>query len=169
MFGSVRPTNWQLLLALALAAVGPFQKNGRARPYLFGGALAAFLLWAVQWPAGTYGVNGQAFSMYSLVSGVASLPVSVDHIEEWRLTNNDGKHPFHLHIYHFQLAGAEGDLWDWKVGDWYDSMAFGFDGVRIRFRPDIPGRIVLHCHLLPHEDKGMMGIANAFPFNNFLL
>jgi len=150
---------------------GGFSKAGGARPWLFAAALAAGLTWAVQWPAGTYGVNGLAFSSYSLATGVATMPVSTSHIEEWRLTNNDGKHPFHLHIYHFQLVGADGDLWDWQIGDFYDSMAFGFDGVRIRFRPDIPGRIVLHCHLLAHEDKGMMGIANAVPFNsyNFLL
>ena len=32
--------------------------------------------------------------------------------------------------------------------------------VRIRFT-DFPGRTVYHCHILDHEDLGMMGVIDA--------
>jgi FtsP/CotA-like multicopper oxidase with cupredoxin domain len=28
----------------------------------------------------------------------------------------------------------------------------------MRFRPNISGEFVFHCHILSHEDKGMMGL-----------
>jgi len=35
--------------------------------------------------------------------------------------------------------------------------AGGWVRLRIRFA-DIPGRTVYHCHILDHEDLGMMGV-----------
>lgn len=33
--------------------------------------------------------------------------------------------------------------------------------VRIAVRQDLPGRRMYHCHILEHEDQGMMGISNV--------
>ena len=35
----------------------------------------------------------------------------------------------------------------------------GASGVRVRFRTDrFTGHVVVHCHLLDHEDRGMMAV-----------
>jgi suppressor of ftsI len=39
---------------------------------------------------------------------------------------------------------------------------FGEDQIQTRFR-DFPGRWVYHCHILLHEDHGMMGTVKALP------
>ena len=39
---------------------------------------------------------------------------------------------------------------------------FGEITMRTRFR-DFPGRWVYHCHILLHEDHGMMGTVKALP------
>lgn len=64
-------------------------------------------------------------------------------------------HPYHQHNFPFQLIS--GDLVDddyYKEGDWHDSV----DGNGlIRFSPSrYPGKMIVHCHVLLHEDKGMM-------------
>ncbi|MGB2933717.1 MAG: multicopper oxidase domain-containing protein, partial [Nostocoides sp.] len=49
--------------------------------------------------------------------------------------------------------------------DWRDVVivpARGQVTVRIRFA-EIAGRTVYHCHVLDHEDQGMMGIIDATP------
>jgi FtsP/CotA-like multicopper oxidase with cupredoxin domain len=33
----------------------------------------------------------------------------------------------------------------------------------MKFRPDITGRTVYHCHILPHEDNGMMSAFTILP------
>ena len=69
-------------------------------------------------------------------------------------------HPYHQHVYPFQLIDGFGvDTSDpnayYQLGDWHDSM----DGTGvIRHRPDVfDGKIMIHCHRLDHEDRGMMG------------
>ena len=34
-------------------------------------------------------------------------------------------------------------------------------GYRMRFQPNIGGELMIHCHILNHEDKGMMTITNV--------
>ena len=40
------------------------------------------------------------------------------------------------------------------------SPVFGEIVIRTRFL-DYPGRFVYHCHVLPHEDRGMMGVVEV--------
>lgn len=86
--------------------------------------------------------------------------------EEWLLVNEDVfQHPFHIHVNPFQVVdviGAPPDdpTWDYDPDTWWDVFRLPAGGsVRIRmyFRPDFPGLTVYHCHILPHEDNGMMG------------
>mmetsp|Transcript_18920 Transcript_18920/g.38995 ORF Transcript_18920/g.38995 Transcript_18920/m.38995 type:complete len:800 (-) Transcript_18920:198-2597(-) len=71
-------------------------------------------------------------------------------------TNN---HPFHMHVNHYQittLTGAADTTW-FQVGDWHDVM-YGMTGATVQFYLDrFAGHMVAHCHLLVHEDRGMMG------------
>lgn len=67
----------------------------------------------------------------------------------------DVKHPFHIHVNPFQVENypAAGKMM------WKDTFAFSKnDGdifIRIQAN-DITGKSVLHCHILDHEDQGMM-------------
>lgn len=77
--------------------------------------------------------------------------------EEWLVRNTSPMdHPFHLHIWPFQVLeqSAAGAL---PVG-WKDVVnvpANGYVRLHIPFT-QIPGRTVFHCHILDHEDLGMM-------------
>lgn len=82
--------------------------------------------------------------------------------EEWRIVNKtDDAHPFHLHTNSFQLIAVNDvpvqplEVWDtFLVPPRYN----GVDG-SITFRVRIKewfGKDVFHCHILAHEDTGMM-------------
>jgi hypothetical protein len=49
---------------------------------------------------------------------------------------------------------------------YYDGHTLAYPSVRLRmdFRdPNVVGTFVYHCHLLEHEDKGMMGLIRVDP------
>lgn len=91
-------------------------------------------------------------------------------VEEWTLASFWGGHPFHIHVNPFQIVsimdrdgndvsvrGGSGQYAGLK-GQWKDTL-FIEEGyvfkVRSRYERYI-GDFVLHCHILDHEDKGMM-------------
>ena len=79
-------------------------------------------------------------------------------VEEWTLVNEDVfQHPFHIHVNPFQVIDINGQpIYD---DTWWDVIALPSKGqmtVRMYFRPDVDGKTVYHCHILPHEDNGMM-------------
>jgi FtsP/CotA-like multicopper oxidase with cupredoxin domain len=81
--------------------------------------------------------------------------------EDWELVNVDPDrmdHPFHLHINPFQVISRNGQPEPFAA--WKDTVLVrGGETVRIRipFR-DFAGKSVYHCHILDHEDLGMMGV-----------
>ena len=75
-------------------------------------------------------------------------------------------HDFHTHQLHFQLrewsgvAVNEPFVRDTVSIPYYNGRALQYPSVRLRmdFRdPDTVGTFLYHCHLLEHEDAGMMG------------
>ncbi|MHB8215898.1 MAG: multicopper oxidase family protein [Candidatus Sulfotelmatobacter sp.] len=79
--------------------------------------------------------------------------------QHWRILNRTGElHPFHIHQVHF-LAYAENGV-PVAHPEWLDTVNVPFGGsvdVILDFTdPVIKGMAVFHCHLLNHEDKGMM-------------
>jgi FtsP/CotA-like multicopper oxidase with cupredoxin domain len=88
-------------------------------------------------------------------------------VEEWTLINKDLlQHPFHIHVNPYRVVDVQGipagdtswgtpdpDIW-WDV---YRLPPKGRITLRTYFRPDMVGKTVYHCHILPHEDAGMMG------------
>jgi len=48
--------------------------------------------------------------------------------------------------------------------EWHDTFNIPANGsIRIRHRfEDFTGLFVFHCHILPHEDLGMMQTVNVF-------
>jgi FtsP/CotA-like multicopper oxidase with cupredoxin domain len=83
--------------------------------------------------------------------------------EDWEIANVDPdgmEHPFHLHINPFQVIDRNGKPDPYQ--SWKDTLRVGGkETVRIRipFR-DFAGKTVYHCHILDHEDLGMMGIVD---------
>ncbi|ETO10109.1 Multicopper oxidase family [Reticulomyxa filosa] len=76
-------------------------------------------------------------------------------------------HPFHHHINPFQFAkdlvfGFLGQKGEWRdvvstsLCNISNSTEVSSAVVRVRTR-DFKGNVVMHCHYLPHEDRGLMG------------
>jgi suppressor of ftsI len=100
-------------------------------------------------------INGQKFEMNS----GPMLTVDVGSLQHWRVTNSTKEvHPFHIHQVHFLVYAVDGK----PVKDpvWLDTVnvAYGssVDLVMDFTDPIIRGMSLFHCHLLKHEDKGMM-------------
>jgi FtsP/CotA-like multicopper oxidase with cupredoxin domain len=100
-------------------------------------------------------INGRKFEPYA--SPMTSVRVGT--YQHWRIVNNSGElHPFHIHQVHF-LAYAENGI-PLANPTWLDTVNVPYRGtvdVILDFTdPVIKGMSVFHCHLLNHEDKGMM-------------
>jgi FtsP/CotA-like multicopper oxidase with cupredoxin domain len=79
--------------------------------------------------------------------------------QHWRILNRTAElHPFHIHQVHF-LAYAENDV-PLAHAEWLDTVNVPVGGsadvILDLTDPIIKGMSVFHCHLLNHEDKGMM-------------
>ncbi len=84
--------------------------------------------------------------------------VQLDTVEDWEITNTGVMdHPFHIHVNSFQVISRNGQ--PESLPAWRDTVLVPRgETVRIRipFR-DFAGLTVYHCHILDHEDLGMMG------------
>jgi suppressor of ftsI len=85
--------------------------------------------------------------------------VSIGGFHHWRVANNTHEvHPFHIHQVHF-LAYAENGM-RLSPPEWLDTVEVPVEGsvdLMMDFTdPIIRGLSLFHCHLLSHEDKGMM-------------
>jgi FtsP/CotA-like multicopper oxidase with cupredoxin domain len=86
--------------------------------------------------------------------------VRVGSIAHWRVVNQTHEiHPFHIHQVHFLTYAVNGV----PVQDplWRDTMDVPPDGGTIDVildarQPVVRGMAVFHCHMIRHEDKGMM-------------
>jgi FtsP/CotA-like multicopper oxidase with cupredoxin domain len=91
--------------------------------------------------------------------------VSVGTVEDWTLVNQDVfQHPFHIHVNPFQVIEINGAPVAEPI--WWDTFvlpAHGTVRVRMFFRPDVTGVTVYHCHILPHEDNGMIATFELVP------
>jgi FtsP/CotA-like multicopper oxidase with cupredoxin domain len=100
-------------------------------------------------------INGRQFSP----DDAPMIRAKVGQFQHWRIVNNTREiHPMHIHQVHF-LAFLENDR---PISDqhWLDTVNVPIGGsvdVVMDFTdPVIRGMSVFHCHLLNHEDKGMM-------------
>ncbi len=79
-------------------------------------------------------------------------------VEDWEISNvGVMDHPFHVHGHAFQVISRDGKTE--KLLAWRDTVLVKRNEtvrVRIPFR-DFAGKTVYHCHILDHEDLGMMG------------
>jgi FtsP/CotA-like multicopper oxidase with cupredoxin domain len=88
-------------------------------------------------------------------------------VEDWTIRNQTQEvHAFHIHQIHFQVIAVDGKQVPPSRRQWYDTYPVNYwDGVskrfpsitlRMDFRGAVEGEFVYHCHILDHEDQGMM-------------
>jgi FtsP/CotA-like multicopper oxidase with cupredoxin domain len=103
-------------------------------------------------------INGREMAMDRIDFGVREGTVEV-----WDVVNDNGfLHNFHVHDVQFQVLTVDGAAPDPHLRGWKDTVLLAQGKhyrLAMRFRghadPDTP--YMYHCHLLQHEDNGMMG------------
>jgi len=118
-------------------------------------------------------VEGQTPKAFDPASGIPNIVAKQGTVEDWIIENRSSElHAFHIHQLHFMLLDYMGRpvnepfLRDTVNVPYYDGKAFVYPSVRVRmdFRdPNIVGDFLYHCHLLEHEDNGMMGMIRVLP------
>ena len=102
--------------------------------------------------------------------GINGRPMNMDRIDEdvrkgeteiWRITVPDQLHPFHIHGCSFRVLSQQGAEPPAYAEGWKDMVHVdeGWSEVLVRFDHDAPAEApyMYHCHILEHEDCGMMG------------
>jgi len=94
-------------------------------------------------------------------------------VEEWTIQNRTAEvHEFHMHQVHFLVEAINGvpipakqqQLYDvFQVGYWNGKGTPPSITVKLDFRGPTVGDFVYHCHILDHEDLGMMAIIRVLP------
>ncbi|MFC0430749.1 multicopper oxidase family protein [Kutzneria buriramensis] len=88
---------------------------------------------------------------------------AVNATEVWELTNfTPDAHPIHIHQVQFQVLdrrrgnGPARPPEPWETGRKDTVIVYPGETTRVAARFDLPGRYVMHCHILDHEDNEMM-------------
>src|SRR5208282_427759 len=118
-------------------------------------------------------VDGQTPAPFDPTSDVPNIVAKQGDVEDWIIENRSNElHAFHIHQLHFLLLDYVGRrvdepfLRDTINVPFYDGKALAYPSVRLRmdFRdPNTAGDFLYHCHLLEHEDGGMMGLIRVEP------
>lgn len=107
---------------------------------------------------GPFGFNGETFDM-----DVINLEVPLNSVEVWTLVNKTLiAHPFHLHDVAFNVIEKNGTIPALEEQGWKDViLVMPNDSVKFITQfttfSDEMMPYMYHCHLLHHEDDGMMG------------
>src|ERR1043166_5510203 len=96
-------------------------------------------------------------------------------VEEWTIENRSFEvHDFHMHQIHFLVQEVNGvkipkdqqQFYDtFQVPYWTGEGPYPYIKVKMDFRGAVVGDFVYHCHILDHEDGGMMAIIRVLPKN----
>ena len=121
-------------------------------------------------------VEGQVPTAFDPHSSVPNIVVQQGDVEDWIIENRSQElHDFHIHQVHFVMLEWFGlpinepflrdtipvPFWDGRTGQ-YPTVK-----LRMDFRdPNAVGLFPYHCHLLEHEDGGMMGLIRVEPAKN---
>ena len=114
---------------------------------------------------GPFLINGGSFDMMNI-----NFDVPLDNIEIWQLTNQSPiAHPFHIHDVQFYILDINGAAPPANMQGRKDVVLVPAGNGTVRFITrfedyssyDVP--YMYHCHMLPHEDDGMMGQFRVLP------
>ncbi len=108
-------------------------------------------------------VNNKRFMDHDGHAMGAVFDVKVGTVEEWTIENKSPEwHNFHIHVNDFQVVARNGERVPGQP-QWFDSIAIR-PGHSVTLRlpfDDFDGTWVFHCHVLVHEDHGMMALVQA--------
>ena len=117
-------------------------------------------------------VDGQPEVLYD-ADNPPAITTTQGAVEEWTIRNMTGElHEFHMHQVHFLVEAVNGVDIPKKKQQLYDVFQIGYwtgQGdppsikVKLDFRGPDTGDFVYHCHILDHEDGGMMAIIRVLP------
>jgi FtsP/CotA-like multicopper oxidase with cupredoxin domain len=111
----------------------------------------------------TFRLDGHEINGRKMESGRIDETVTVDTLEQWVVTNTmDLPHSFHVHDVQFQIASIGGSPPPPELAGWKDTVYLPpHTEFRLLMRfadyTDRNAPYMYHCHLLSHEDAGMMG------------
>lgn len=111
----------------------------------------------------TFELSGRSINEQKMDMGRIDETVTVGDTEVWSIHNDSGlPHNFHVHDVQFQVLRVDGGQPPPELRGWKDTVLMRPDttvDLIMRFSdyadPDTP--YMYHCHLLSHEDSGMMG------------
>lgn len=137
-------------------------------------------------------INGKQFAE---TGEIVDQCMPLNGLQDWVLENHTkgAAHPFHIHINPFQVISIETpsqpdpnkppvyatyapkDNFIWQDVIAIPPAVVSKDGKqitpgRVRIRHaflDFPGTFVLHCHILAHEDRGMMQLVRVVPADKY--
>lgn len=105
---------------------------------------------------GAMAINGQPMKMDRIDERVTKGTT-----ELWRISVDDQLHPFHIHGCSFRILTQNGDAPPAYAAGWKDMVHVedGWSDVLVTFNYAAPENApyMYHCHILEHEDCGMMG------------
>ncbi|MDQ7074065.1 MAG: multicopper oxidase domain-containing protein [Gammaproteobacteria bacterium] len=116
-------------------------------------------------------VLGRTRGLFS-INGVSMDMTRIDHamtlneVEIWEITNTMGMtHNFHSHATHFQIIernGSAANVLEYEKGYKDTVLLNPNDSVKVvvkmtDYTADASTPYMFHCHILEHEDRGMMG------------
>lgn len=109
---------------------------------------------------GAFLINGRRFDMDRV-----DLETVVGRVELWEIVNASFMdHPIHIHGTQFQVVGrtVRGVPIAAALPGWFDTVNVpAGETVTIKTQQMLPGKRMFHCHLLPHEDAGMMAVLDV--------
>ncbi len=104
------------------------------------------------------------------VMGINGLPMNLDRIDEhvrkgdteiWRISGGETLHPFHVHGCSFRILSQQNGTPPAYAQGWKDMVHVenGWSEVLVKFKHKATDSApyMYHCHILEHEDCGMMG------------
>jgi len=113
-------------------------------------------------------VEGQTPKPFDPISTKPSMIAQQGTVEEWTIENRSQEfHSFHIHGIHFLMTEWNGRkvdepfLRDTVNIEYWDGQSPRYPSVKLLmdFRdPHVAGILPYHCHLLEHQDGGMMGL-----------
>jgi FtsP/CotA-like multicopper oxidase with cupredoxin domain len=169
------------LFSVRVEGEGPDMEFPRGQPYPIG--FPAFLKdiapneirktrrITFEWDRGPGRTTGTNVPPHLMIDGHQFDPEHIDQTmdldtaEEWKIENTTSiAHPFHIHVNPFQIV----EIFDPSKNPplqpqpapwiWWDTFAIppnGYFKMWSRFS-DFTGKFVFHCHIVGHEDRGMM-------------
>ena len=104
---------------------------------------------------GGFAINGQPYDM-----GRIDFEVALGSVERWHIRSTMVAHPFQVHDVRFRVVTENGGAPRPENTGWKDTvLVTGEADILARF--DLPASrktpYMFHCHILEHEDTGMMG------------